>query len=227
MKLKQGRVEEDAMMRRGRDFKSEISNLNPEISNLKSRIRTFHPSSFILHPFFACLVFAVVLSLAACEREKRETRQAPPGARTEAISLSDLHPGGAGVTVQTVNPAEAHAYDVSQGKELFSYYNCAGCHANGGGGIGPALIDDRWIYGSDPANVFSTIVEGRPNGMPSFRGKINDAQVWQLVGFVRAMSGQLPKDVSSTRSDHMNAKKSEQTTEKEKPKNSTPPPETK
>jgi cytochrome c oxidase cbb3-type subunit 3 len=172
--------------------------------------------------FLAWLVFAA-LALAACERERRETRQAPPGARAESISLSDLHPGQAVTAPATENPAEAHAYDVSQGKQLFSSYNCSGCHANGGGGMGPALIDDKWIYGSDPSNVFSTIVEGRPNGMPSFRGKINDDQVWQLVGFVRSLSGQLPKDVSSTRSDHMNAKKSEQATEKKQPKKTTLP----
>ena len=33
------------------------------------------------------------------------------------------------------------------------------------------------------------IVEGRPNGMPSFRGKIPDQQIWQLAAYVRAMSG--------------------------------------
>ena len=37
-----------------------------------------------------------------------------------------------------------------QGKRLFSWYNCIGCHANGGGGIGPPLMDDEWIYGSRP-----------------------------------------------------------------------------
>jgi cytochrome c oxidase cbb3-type subunit 3 len=170
----------------------------------------------------ACVVCAA-LALSACEREKRLAQATPPGARSGAISLSDLHPGEPGGAAQTKNPSESHAYDVSQGKELYSYYNCSGCHFNGGGGIGPALMDDKWIYGSDAENVFATIVEGRPNGMPSFRRKINDDQVWQIVGYVRSLSGQLPKDVSSTRSDHMNAKKSEQTTEKEQPKKTTLP----
>ena len=51
----------------------------------------------------------------------------------------------------------------------------AGCHANGGGGIGPPPIrkDQRdWIYGGEPSNVFDTIVKGRPNGMPTWGGKI-------------------------------------------------------
>jgi cytochrome c oxidase cbb3-type subunit 3 len=213
-------------MKGGSRFKSDISMSEPGIRESKFRLRFFHPSSLVPRPLLPC-VAAAALALAACQRETREVRQAPPGARTQAISLSDLHPGESDVAVKTENPAEAHAYDVSQGKQLFDYYNCSGCHANGGGGIGPPLIDDKWIYGSDAANVHATIVEGRPNGMPSFRNKVPDAQVWQLVGFVRSLSGQLPKDISSTRSDHMNAKKSEQATEKQTPKNTANPTESK
>ena len=35
-------------------------------------------------------------------------------------------------------------------------------------------MDREWIYGGQPANIFATIVEGRPNGMPSWRGRIPD-----------------------------------------------------
>jgi cytochrome c oxidase cbb3-type subunit 3 len=71
-------------------------------------------------------------------------------------------------------------------------------------------MDDRWIYGSDPENIFSTIVEGRPNGMPSFRGKIPDYQVWQLVAYVQSLSGNVPKDAAGGRPDSMQVRKQEQ-----------------
>jgi cytochrome c oxidase cbb3-type subunit III len=100
---------------------------------------------------------------------------------------------------------DRNAFAISEGQKLFSWFNCSGCHSNGGGGMGPALMDDLWIYGSDPANIFATIVQGRPNGMPSFRGRIADHQVWQLVAFVRSLSGQVSFDAKSARSDHMNA----------------------
>jgi len=48
-------------------------------------------------------------------------------------------------------------------------------------------MDRVWIYGDDPASLYSTIVGGRPNGMPAWRGKIPDYQVWQLVTYVEAM----------------------------------------
>jgi hypothetical protein len=69
------------------------------------------------------------------------------------------------------------------------WYNCNGCYANGGGGSGPALMDDLWIYGSAAANVVATILEGRPNVMLSFRSKIPDYQAMQLAAYVRLMSG--------------------------------------
>ena len=105
------------------------------------------------------------------------------------------------------NAYEQSAYAVSQGQKLFDQYNCSGCHAHGGGGIGPPLLDQVWIYGAQPQNIFMTIVEGRPNGMPSFRGKIPDQQVWELVAYVRSLSGQLPKDIAPGRSDHMYSSK--------------------
>ena len=64
-------------------------------------------------------------------------------------------------------------------------------------------MDDKWIYGSLPINIFASIIEGRPNGMPSWRNKIPDAQVWQLVAYVQALSGQAPQTAMPSRSDHM------------------------
>jgi Cytochrome C oxidase, cbb3-type, subunit III len=66
--------------------------------------------------------------------------------------------------------------------------NCTGCHANGGGGFGPALMGKTWIYGGSVENIASTIVEGRPNGMPSFRSLLPMEQVWELAAYVESLS---------------------------------------
>jgi cytochrome c oxidase cbb3-type subunit 3 len=58
----------------------------------------------------------------------------------------------------------------------------------GGGGIGPLLADADWIYGGDPANVFLSIVQGRPHGMPSFAGQIPDDQVWKIVAYISSLA---------------------------------------
>ena len=162
-----------------------------------------------------------LLLFSSCVREKRQF-QSPPPARveTQSITMSELRPGETVATTVAKPAIEDQAYPVSEGKRLYTAYNCSGCHFNGGGGIGPALMDEKWIYGAEPVNVYATIVEGRPNGMPSFRNKITDQQVWQLTAYVRSLSGQLSKGVSPGRSDDMNAHKSEQATEKKTPRKS-------
>jgi cytochrome c oxidase cbb3-type subunit 3 len=118
-----------------------------------------------------------------------------------------------------------NAYAVSEGKRLFSQFNCAGCHGQGGGAMGPPLMDDEWIYGAEPENIFATIVQGRPNGMPAFGPRISTSQVWQLAAYVRSMGGLVRKDVAPARSDAMQAKAQEQATTEEPPVESARPPQ--
>lgn len=154
------------------------------------------------------LGIAVVLlsTLAACERETRRLEGSPSGAQTvNAVQLTTLHAGEEPARMKVEVPDLGNAYAMSQGQQLFKAFNCNGCHANGGGDKGPALMDDVWVYGDAPENIFATIVEGRPNGMPSFRGRITTDQVWQLVAYVRSLSGKAPADAAPGRSDSIEA----------------------
>jgi cytochrome c oxidase cbb3-type subunit 3 len=172
------------------------------------------------------LVLLVVLSvvLFACGREERDTReQTAPGQTKPAVRQSDNRLGDT-KPVPVSGSYDQSAYAISEGKRLFSSFNCSGCHAHGGGSMGPALMDDKWIYGSEPENIFATIVEGRPNGMPSFGGRIPDQQVWQLVAYVRSLSGLVPKTNASTRGDHMNERIPQQPPDAPPPQSSSTPP---
>jgi cytochrome c oxidase cbb3-type subunit 3 len=170
------------------------------------------------------LLFTLSFLALCCKREERGFRVSPPQAETiNSKSLSDLQPGPKTPSPEIHNEYEENAYAMSEGKNLFEQYNCSGCHAHGGGSIGPPLMDDQWNYGSQPQNIFATIVEGRPNGMPSFRGRIPDYQVWQLVAFVRSMGRYVPKDAAPSRDDHLQGKPAEASTERGVPKNSSRP----
>jgi cytochrome c oxidase cbb3-type subunit 3 len=161
-------------------------------------------------------LFLPLLLVVSCKREERHFEPPPPPANTTVV-MSDLQPGAPRPQASAKNPVEDNANALADGKRLYSQYNCTGCHANGGGAIGPALMDEKWIYGSDPANIYATIVEGRPNGMPSFRYKISDYQVWEISAYVRSLSGQVRKDVAPGRSDDMNVHRSEQRVERKTP----------
>lgn len=146
-----------------------------------------------------------ILALTGCQRERRHLRPAPSRLTvfSDAGRQSELQPGGRRTQPEVMNPYSESAYAISEGKRLFGWYNCSGCHANGGGGIGPPLIKEQWIYGGQPANIFDTIVKGRPNGMPAWGGRIPEYQIWQLVAYVRSLNNLEPKSATPVRNDEI------------------------
>jgi cytochrome c oxidase cbb3-type subunit 3 len=174
-----------------------------------------------LRRWISILIACSALLFVSCKREERGFRVQPPSAgAANSQTLTELQPGSTTPPVGIRNEYEENAYALSEGKRLFSAYNCNGCHAQGGGGMGPALMDERWVYGGAPEQVYSTIVEGRPNGMPSFRQKVPEFQVWQLSAYVRSMSGQAPKDAAPSRDDHLQGKQPESSMKKQPIKDS-------
>jgi cytochrome c oxidase cbb3-type subunit III len=143
------------------------------------------------------------MAASACNREKRTLRPSPASTVVFADGAREslLQPGGANTEPHADNPYEGNALAISEGQRLFSWYNCSGCHANGGGAIGPPLIKDVFTYGNEPENLFDTIVKGRPNGMPAWGGRIPEYQVWQLVTFVRSMNHLEPRAATPARAD--------------------------
>ncbi|HEY0513496.1 MAG TPA: c-type cytochrome [Thermoanaerobaculia bacterium] len=166
-----------------------------------------------------CCALVLWISLAGCPREKRELREIPAmDARSEPVRLTTLQPGAALPARQGSGPYEGNAPAIAEGEQLYEQYNCVGCHFHGGGGIGPPLMDPQWIYGGSGRNIHDTIVQGRPNGMPSYGGHIPDDQIWKITAYVRTLSGQVPKPNSPTRSDELFPHPSEQAMPKQKPK---------
>ena len=117
------------------------------------------------------IFIGVTMVLSACKREQRDFEPDKVDvAKLGPVPLVNLEPGGhtPPKNLEAGKDYEQNAYHLNQGKALFSAMNCNGCHSNGGGGMGPALMDDVWIYGSDFVNIAASIRDGRPNGMPSF-----------------------------------------------------------
>ena len=87
------------------------------------------------------------------------------------------------------NPHENDKQATATGGKLFVAYNCIDCHgADGSGAMGPSFADGRWHFGGAPAEVFESIYQGRPDGMPAWGGRISNDQIWMLVSYVRSLS---------------------------------------
>lgn len=173
----------------------------------------------------ALLCLVVSIALSGCYREQRKFEAPPEGSKVlDTVRLTEQQPGERQPGADGKNAYEENAYAMAQGKKWFRWYNCNGCHAAGGGNMGPALMDAKWIYGSEPQQIFATIAQGRPNGMPSFRGHIPDDQIWQLVAYIRSMNGLVDSSAAPSRSDAMQAVPAENSRNPEKPVPSSVPP---
>lgn len=107
------------------------------------------------------------------------------------VPVTGIYPGGSarGLYTAIKNPLTDDPDAVQRGMKDFSAFNCSGCHApNGGGGMGPSLSNDRWIYRSSPANIYLSIVQGRGAGMPAFGAMLPDRTVWELVAYIKSIS---------------------------------------
>ena len=161
----------------------------------------------------SALALALCMSaVAACEREQRDFASPELGARA----------GAGGEAGAVIAHYERNAQALATGKRLFTWYNCNGCHASGGGGSGPALMDDVWIYGSEPMSIYLTIYGGRPNGMPAFGQRIPAIQIWQLVAYVRSLAGLGSTDAAPNRDDAMLGHPPEAQLDQQTPKMATP-----
>jgi cytochrome c oxidase cbb3-type subunit 3 len=114
------------------------------------------------------------------------------------IEHPEVLPAGfpASAQLQTLkNPYEGDKSAAATGGKLFIAYNCLDCHgADGSGAMGPSFQDGRWHFGGSPGEVFESIYQGRPDGMPSWGGRITNDQIWMLTAYVRSLSS---KDLST------------------------------
>jgi cytochrome c oxidase cbb3-type subunit 3 len=154
----------------------------------------------------AALLFVCAM-LCGCHRETREAKDPPiPFSQAELATTSTVMAGGGGPPRPDprILRFEKNAYHIGEGHRLYEQFNCADCHGvGGGGGIGVPLIDEEWIYGSSSPQIVATLIQGRPNGMPSFRNKLTETQMWQVAAWVRTMAAQTPKDAAPSRSDDL------------------------
>jgi cytochrome c oxidase cbb3-type subunit III len=138
----------------------------------------------------AVVAIALVMLSACAQPDVPAERQAPPGGdRMDGVRQVTLRPGGVTTPLTTsVNPLGSGPQVIKEGQRLYNWMNCGGCHFEGGGGIGPPLMDDDWIYGGSPAQIFDSIVNGRANGMPAYGDRLAADEVWRIVAFVETLN---------------------------------------
>ena len=117
-----------------------------------------------------------------------ESRRAEVAAPMNITPVTSLHVGAADYRQPVKNPFSGDAEAIAAGGRHFAAFNCAGCHAPlGGGGMGPPLSDASWIYGGEPAQIYLSIMHGRPNGMPDWGDMLPERVAWELVAYIETL----------------------------------------
>jgi glucose/arabinose dehydrogenase len=107
---------------------------------------------------------------------------------------------------QLKNPVAATPASIAAGKQAYDA-NCAACHGGRGQGAvkagitipstggkqPPDLTDDQWDHGSSDGDLFAVTKRGLPQTlMTGFDGRIPDADIWNLVNYLRTLKGRTP-----------------------------------
>lgn len=114
----------------------------------------------------------------------------PAGVR--AVTQGPLAGGIAGraARAEVRNPYADDPAAIQRGRYLYVHMNCAYCHGfDGGGGMGPNLADNYWRFGGDDADLFKTLWDGRPRGMPAWRAALTEDDIWRVIAYLRTLGG--------------------------------------
>jgi mono/diheme cytochrome c family protein len=138
----------------------------------------------------ACALAAAIYGLTAYTDSSAQT-YSDGGDNLRLVSHAENLPAGfpaSGAPLELRNPYEGDAQAVATGAKLFVAYNCIDCHgADGAGAMGPTFQDGRWHFGGSAGAVFESIYQGRPDGMPSWGGRISNDQIWMLTSYIRSL----------------------------------------
>jgi cytochrome c oxidase cbb3-type subunit 3 len=139
-----------------------------------------------LLPFALVTVLAVAVNNASAQQDTAPDAQHGPN----EVSVTGLFPNGGAPPPQDPigTRFEGNKLAIAAGQELFGQMNCTGCHFNGGGGMGPALMSGHWRYGGRIEQIYESIAQGRPNGMPSWQDTLQPAQIWALAAYAKSLS---------------------------------------
>ncbi len=141
-----------------------------------------------LYGFYLTIIFSVIyifhyeiFQTGNSQKEEYEISMEKAKKEIDAyLKNSAMNIDESNVTLLT----DATALETGKG---FFEANCTACHKDGRGEIGPNLTDNFWLYGNDIKDVFKTIKNGTPKGMPEHGSKLNPVQLQQVASYVLSL----------------------------------------
>ena len=141
-----------------------------------------------------CALASAAPSVALAQGLESAPKPMPELKAIEAVPLGDLAGAAAMHSAAVIdNPFESDPQAVAAGKTLFTAMNCASCHGyDAKGGMGPDLTDKSWRYGGTPVQIYKSIEQGRPKGMPAWNRALPETEIWRIVAYIETLGGAFP-----------------------------------
>jgi mono/diheme cytochrome c family protein len=142
------------------------------------------------------------------------TPPASSGTANETKPSGETAGAGGGSPLETARNAEKgslkspyadYASVAEEGRKLYLSAGCNGCHGMGGGGMGPPLTNQVWVYGKDDDTLFRLIALGSDElqkqgysrkgsenvvgPMPAMGGIVkSDDDLWKIIAWIRSVN---------------------------------------
>jgi len=85
------------------------------------------------------------------------------------------------------NPYRKDATAIAEGQQVFSTI-CAACHKPDGTGlVGPSLVDPYWKYGHEDSDLYESVANGRPGGMPAWSAQLGSEKIWKALAYLETL----------------------------------------
>ena len=160
-----------------------MSDENKDFDGIKYRVETKSPAVFrilftVLVLWGICFMGYYLFSGWSSEAEfaqKKLEKQA---------KLASSQPAEGKTSSASADAGGKKEDSIAVGKKEF-VERCAACHGvDAKGGIGPDLTRKEFKYGKTATTIVTSITDGRPGGMPSFKNDLSHEKVEGLVKYI-------------------------------------------
>lgn len=147
-------------------------------------------------------LFLVLIVATGCLWAQEQNKETPPPAGTTTAAAPSPHP----TTISDAdkarkNPVKFSEFSVEHGKKIYGT-QCALCHGDKGDGKGelaadmkltlPDFTKPETLKARTDGELFA-IIGGWKDPMPSQAGRLTDTHRWNLVNYLRSVSGMVPE----------------------------------
>ncbi len=134
---------------------------------------------------FSMIIFSIVYWVVIDDRSYTGDQKAAVEVKLAEIATKKL-----ASSIDVTNDAlffemAANPSFVSAGQATFEA-NCIACHGKDlQGGIGFNLVDEEWVHGSNPSEIYVTISHGVPEkGMQAWESMLGQKRIAEVVSYV-------------------------------------------